>query len=255
MLAEPSRAAAETASSRDSASSSAARVRTAARRAAFAAFVGLVVLFFAALALGEEGLTRILKPFPVMALAVWAALSDGYSASAGSAASAASRARRAVVGGLVASAIGDALLDIHIDGAFVAGMAAFAAAHLAFIAAMIIRHRSPSLGLTLPFAAWGVGLYLAIWSGLGQLAIPVAVYSVVICAMMWRAAARHAADRSRATFIGLVGALLFGLSDSLLAVKLSGVVFPGIRVLVLASYWAGQAGIAASFVASFPRGR
>jgi alkenylglycerophosphocholine/alkenylglycerophosphoethanolamine hydrolase len=43
-----------------------------------------------------------------------------------------------------------------------------------------------------------------------------------------------------------VGAVLFGLSDTLIAIDRFHAPFPGARYAIILLYWAGQAGIAAS---------
>jgi uncharacterized membrane protein YhhN len=209
--------------------------RAFASRAAL--ITGVAAAGVALIARAEDAaiLSRVAKPLPAVALAVWTALN------------ARSRAARVVVYGLVASAAGDALLDVK--ATFIAGMAAFAAAHIAYIVA--IERDRPRLQpiAALPFLMWGVVLFVCVRPGLGPLAVPVAVYSVVICAMMWRAAARYLMDRKRSALIGLLGAVLFGISDSLIAVRLGGGSFTGMHIVILTTYWLGQAGIAASFVA------
>ncbi|MBM3495296.1 MAG: lysoplasmalogenase, partial [Armatimonadetes bacterium] len=87
---------------------------------------------------------------------------------------------------------------------------------------------------------------------LADLALPVAVYVVVICAMMWRAcaAALDASPTARsAAAVGAIGAVAFGLSDTLIAFgRWGGPVTAG-PLAVMGLYWAGQLGIAASAVA------
>jgi uncharacterized membrane protein YhhN len=60
--------------------------------------------------------------------------------------------------------------------------------------------------------------------------------------MMWRAVAvpdRVSLGSLWASRLG-VGALLFGLSDSLIAVNTFGTTLPGADVAILLTYWAGQ---------------
>jgi uncharacterized membrane protein YhhN len=45
-----------------------------------------------------------------------------------------------------------------------------------------------------------------------------------------------------------VGAILFGLSDTLIAIDRFHAPLPGARYAIILLYWAGQAGIAASAV-------
>lgn len=84
----------------------------------------------------------------------------------------------------------------------------------------------------------------AVGSGLllGMLAVPVAVYMTAIGAMMWRAAARVGPGREGAV-TGLLGAMLFGLSDTLIALDRFRAPIPGARYAIILLYWAGQAGI------------
>jgi uncharacterized membrane protein YhhN len=63
--------------------------------------------------------------------------------------------------------------------------------------------------------------------------------------MMWRAAARWG-DHPGAT-AALLGAILFGLSDTLIAIDRFRAPIPGAPAFaIIVLYWAGQAGIAAS---------
>ena len=76
--------------------------------------------------------------------------------------------------------------------------------------------------------------------------MPVVVYMLAIGTMMWRAAARSAARQPRRRARPLVGAALFGLSDTLIAIDRFRAPIPGARFAIILLYWAGQAGIAAS---------
>jgi alkenylglycerophosphocholine hydrolase len=167
----------------------------------------------------------IVKPLPVLGLAVWVA-----SAARG-------RAAWLVVAGLVLSLVADVL----IEKSFLAGLAVFLLAHLAYVAAFVARDAAPRPLLLVPCAAWGVLMLWRLWPGVGALRVPVVVYSVVICAMMWRAAAASAGGSE---WITLVGAVLFAASDSLLALDKFHRPLPGAGVMVMALYWAGQLFIA-----------
>lgn len=212
--------------------------RAFAGRAALIVGVASAVVALILLALGATLAFQIVKPFPVLALAAWTALHAKHPAA------------RLIAYGLVASAAGDVLLEIK--GAFIAGMVAFAAAHGAYIVAFVRDHRRLEPVALIPFLFWGVGLFFYIRPGLGPLTIPVAAYAVVLCVMMWRAAARYSIDRSRIALIGLAGAVLFGFSDSLIAVRLGGSFFSWMPPTILITYWIGQVGIAASFTAIAP---
>jgi alkenylglycerophosphocholine hydrolase len=189
-------------------------------------FAAIVVAFFTAAALGLPGLQLLTKPLPVIVLAfgVW------------------TRARGPLRGGVAiglgASAVGDTLLGLDL---FLPGLVAFLGAHLAYLAAFLADTRTPAPGRALPFAAWGALLLGRLWPALGGLAVPVAFYVVAICAMMWRAAAR--VGRRPGALAGLVGAVSFGVSDSLLAWERFEAKVAIAFVPVMLFYWLGQAGI------------
>lgn len=170
----------------------------------------------------------LLKPLPVLGLALWVA------------SGARGRAAGLVVAGLVLSLVA----DVVIEKSFLAGLAVFLLAHVAYVAAFFMRDAAPRPLLALPFVAWGVVMLWRLWPGLGgDLRVPVAVYSTVICVMLWRAAA---ASAGAGEWITILGALLFAASDSILALDKFHRPLRGAPVLIMALYWAGQFFIALS---------
>ena len=81
---------------------------------------------------------------------------------------------------------------------------------------------------------------------------PVTGYVVVICCMMWRAAARVGSrdTPALAAALGLAGAIAFGASDTLIAFDRFAAPIPGSAWPIMLLYWLGQCGIAASAVAA-----
>jgi uncharacterized membrane protein YhhN len=78
--------------------------------------------------------------------------------------------------------------------------------------------------------------------------IPVALYVIVISTMLWRAAARLGAPGvpQRSGQLGLIGAILFTASDSVLAFNLFVTPVPLADVIIMVTYWLGQLGISLS---------
>jgi alkenylglycerophosphocholine/alkenylglycerophosphoethanolamine hydrolase len=152
----------------------------------------------------------------------------------------------AIATGLFLSAIGDVLLGL--PGRFVPGLVAFLFAHVAYTTAFLADDRRLRLLRAVPFLVWLVAAFLWLRPGLGDTERPVVVYMLAIGAMMWRAAARvEGRDRPRpGAWAALVGAALFGLSDTLIAIDRFRAPIPGARYPIILLYWAGQAGIAAS---------
>jgi alkenylglycerophosphocholine/alkenylglycerophosphoethanolamine hydrolase len=193
-------------------------------------FALAVTLFFAASAAGAVTLRRLAKPLPALVLAI-AVITSGRGVF-----------RRGVLVGLLCSAGGDVLLD---RGLFLPGLGAFFAAHVAYVIAFVSDSRTPALLRALPFAGWGALLFARIRPGLGALTVPVVFYVAAICTMMWRAAARVGPGPGpRGARAGLVGAVSFGLSDSLIAWDRFFAPIPRVSVPIMLLYWLGQAGIA-----------
>jgi alkenylglycerophosphocholine/alkenylglycerophosphoethanolamine hydrolase len=201
-----------------------------ARRARAAIALVAALLYIAGLAFDAPALRLLSKPVPALALAalVLSGRRDGYAG--------------ALAGGLVLSALGDVLLEM--PGHFVAGLATFLCAHVAYTAAFVREERRLRLGRALPFAVWLVLAFVWVRPGLGSMTTPVVVYMLAIGIMMWRAAARWGGHPGATA--ALAGAVLFGLSDTLIAIDRFRAPLPGAPYAIILLYWAGQAGIAAS---------
>jgi len=173
------------------------------------------------------------KAVPVLCLAAWVH----------------SRSReplaRFVGSGLLLSAAGDVLLEL---GLFLPGLVAFLLAHLAYGAGFLSETRRAALARAIPFALYGVWVYLVLRPHLETAAVPVLAYIVAISAMMWRAAARigSSPEAPWPAWWGLAGVLLFAASDTLIALERFRGELPAARYLIIVLYWVGQLGIASS---------
>ncbi|WP_413872934.1 lysoplasmalogenase family protein [Albidovulum sp.] len=145
-----------------------------------------------------------------------------------------------VVAGLALGAAGDFFLSRAGTVAFLAGMAAFAAGHLAYGAAFLNPGVSPPAFPALALAALGLSTEVWLAPRTGALRWPVRGYVAVIT-LMALAALTLPAPRWPA----LLGALLFLLSDLLLALELFVLSGGGPKRLagrvLWAAYWSGQA--------------
>ncbi len=146
--------------------------------------------------------------------------------------------------GFFFSAAGDVLLEL--DGLFVGGMAAFGLAHVCYTAVFIgiIRRGGVNKGAW-PLAALVlvVSLALGAWlaPGMAELTAPALAYQAIISAMV------VSAVLSKAPLVARAGAVVFMLSDSLIAVGM----FRGIDVVpgsVWITYAAAQIMLARGFV-------
>lgn len=212
--------------------------------AALALVAGAVHLL--AEARGAELWAIVAKPVPVLLLALAVALAGP------------SRLRFAVTAGLLASAVGDVL--IQRPGGFLTGLAAFLVAHLLY-AAGFWRARPALLPLrALPFALFGGSMAWLLAPGLESsgpaFGAAVGAYIAAICAMMWRAAALAGAPAlaARVGRLATAGAILFAASDSLIAVNRFVTPLAWANLPIMLLYWAGQGGIAAAAVAAVSAG-
>lgn len=193
-----------------------------------------VIAHLAGAAAGVSLLPIVAKPIPVLCLAAWAlAVGDRFG--------------RTIALGLALSGVGDLLLALPGDR-FLAGLGAFLIAHLVYIAAFTSDVKSLRWQRSVPFLLFGVAVLLLLWPGLGTMAVPVAVYTLAIAAMMWRAAARlGASPRGPASErLAMAGALAFAASDTLLAIDRFHMPVAHAWLSIMLLYWTGQLGIALS---------
>jgi uncharacterized membrane protein YhhN len=154
------------------------------------------------------------------------------------------RERRLIACGLLIAAMADAIIEFS----FLGGLGTFLIAHLFYIAAFSwVEPRGRVLRL-LPVAVWAAIALPILVGHAGPLRIPVLVYGLVIFCMIWRAAAATLSLGWNKGTLGLAGAILFGLSDTLIGYSRFVEPVPGARVLILVAYWLGQALIAAAFL-------
>ena len=139
----------------------------------------------------------------------------------------------------------DVLLEL---GHFLPGLGAFLTAHVAYLSGFCWDRWAPKFLRGVPAFAYGLVVLAVVGGGLGDLFAPVLGYVVVICAMLWRAAARlRLPVPSAAQVAGLVGAVLFAGSDTVIAIdRFTDFQHEATRFVVIGTYWAGQLGIALS---------
>jgi uncharacterized membrane protein YhhN len=142
--------------------------------------------------------------------------------------------------GLTFSWIGDVLLNQPTEIGFLLGLGAFFVAHVAYLVLFVkpMRTRRPPI-FALVYVVWWVVLVLTLAPYLGPVLLgPVVAYGLVLGAM---AAAALGTNR-----IAAVGALIFAVSDTLLAFKFfyPNFTFWQIDVAIMLPYLVGQGLIA-----------
>lgn len=150
------------------------------------------------------------------------------------------RYRWAVAAGLALSLLGDVFLMLPQDR-FVAGLASFLLAHIAYLAAFTTRVPLGAAPLLLLPYALAAGMVLRLlWPRLGALRFPVTLYVAVIVLMAWQAAARFWTLHSVAALLAATGATFFVISDSVLAINKFHTPFKPAQAVIMGTYVVAQ---------------
>jgi len=148
--------------------------------------------------------------------------------------------------GLLASLVGDVFLIGDTPRRFLYGLLSFTAAHLLYIIAFTVEGGTAPLIYIVPFILYGVVFIIWLWPSLGVMRGPALLYVGVILIMAWQAANRFLGPRLDGSLLAMIGAYLFVLSDSVLAVERFRGGWRSAPFWVLSTYFAAQALIALS---------
>jgi len=193
---------------------------------------------------GRRTLVYVFKPLTTVLIIALAALLPAEPAS---------RYRTAVLAGLVCSLAGDIFLMLPADR-FIAGVAAFLGAHLAYLTAFT--SVVPIVASPAVFAVIAVivaGILIALWRSLpARMRAPLVVYAVVLGAMAAQAIGQAVVLGSAAAAAGAVGAALFLASDTALVINRFTRPFRFAPLFVLGTYYSAQVLITLSVTITGP---
>lgn len=203
-----------------------------------------VIQLIAILLLWEEG-RFMTKPLlmPLLALAVYAASEH-------------SKERSIILTAIFFSFLGDSFLlfDYINPLYFIFGLVSFLLTHILYVVYFIgIKPVQLSLLKQYPWiillvTAYGIGLVYFLFPKLGELKMPVIVYATVICSMLLCSVHIYKRVNTNAGGMFIGGALLFVLSDSLLAINKFNAPITAAAFLIMLTYCAAQYFIARGFV-------
>jgi uncharacterized membrane protein YhhN len=148
--------------------------------------------------------------------------------------------RKLVVAALCCSLAGDVLLMLPSDQ-FVPGLLSFLVAHTFYIAAF--RTRPSGLLSTwfgLACLAFGSIMLWLLFPFLGDMKLPVLIYLIVVLLMAWQALTRWAMNRNGRTLLAALGASLFVVSDSMIAMNRFYARFSLAGLLIMLTYFLAQ---------------
>jgi uncharacterized membrane protein YhhN len=151
-----------------------------------------------------------------------------------------------ILAGLAFSLIGDIALTLP-EKWFTAGLAAFLIAQVFYILAFKPGpgHQA-SVGVFLPFIFFGLLMFFILAPGLGPLKLPVFVYIAAITIMAGCAAGRYVDRGGLRPLLAFAGAVLFLISDSVLAYDRFGKKIRPAQIIILGTYFPAQLLIALS---------
>ncbi|MEO6346289.1 MAG: lysoplasmalogenase [Aquaticitalea sp.] len=142
------------------------------------------------------------------------------------------------------SLLGDVFLMFvdHSPKYFMFGLVAFLLAHIMYIL-VFLKHRNPKkrpLLFLVFLLIYASGLFLLLKNGLGEMLVPVLIYMLVILAMAMTTFLREGkVSKTNYAFVTL-GAILFLVSDSLLAINKFYESFEIANILIMLTYGLAQ---------------
>lgn len=145
---------------------------------------------------------------------------------------------------LTFSLVGDILL-MFVEKAplyFMFGLVSFLLAHVTYTI-VFLKHRSPSkkpFGFILILLVYAFGLFYLLKNGLGDLLIPVMIYMIAILAMATSAFLRKKEIEKLSYQFVFVGAILFMVSDSILALNKFYQPIPYSNISIMLTYALAQ---------------
>ena len=197
-------------------------------------FIVICFLYLLLLLSGKEDMAWWLKPLLIPFLISIVAISDKFST------------QKTLLFALFFSWIGDVLLlfsDKH-PLFFISGLVAFLIAHLVYIFLFQNQNKINRTKIYLRFSPiviiYLLGILSVLWSSLNEMKIPVTIYAFVISTMLLMSIKSYFEWKKPANLLVLIGAVLFVISDSILAINKFYAPVPMSSFLIMSTYLAAQ---------------
>lgn len=197
-------------------------------------FIVICVLYLLLLLSRKEDMAWWLKPMLIPFLISIVAISDKFST------------QKILLFALFFSWIGDVLLlfsDKH-SLFFIFGLVAFLIAHLIYIFLFQKQTKINNNKIYLQFSPivviYLLGILSILWSSLNEMKIPVTIYAFVISTMLLMSIKAYFEWKKPASLLVLIGAVLFVISDSILAFNKFYTPIPMSSFLIMSTYLAAQ---------------
>jgi uncharacterized membrane protein YhhN len=151
-----------------------------------------------------------------------------------------------ILAALAFSWIGDVTLQLtrFSEDFFMVGLAGFLVAQLLYLVAFFSTPGQNVLSkrfyMVFPVLTYGAMILWLLWGGLKEMKLPVTLYTLVILTMLTAAINRMGKVNPHSYRLVLAGAILFVLSDSMIAINKFNQPFELARVAIMTSYVTAQ---------------
>lgn len=153
-----------------------------------------------------------------------------------------------ILAGLSISMVGDVFLMLR-PQKFIAGLVSFLVAHVLYVIAFYLGVRGNQISwYAMAMIPFGLMYFVFLSRYLGSLRIPVAGYFIAISAMLFFASALFLIEMSLMAKLALMGAILFAVSDGILAYRKFVKPIKYGQFYVMSTYFSAQTFIALSTV-------
>jgi uncharacterized membrane protein YhhN len=165
-----------------------------------------------------------------------------------------------ILGALAFSWVGDIVLISEDESFFLYGLGAFFIAHIFYIVAFRKcrddNHEIPMMKrypfLAIVIGVGGAAIFFKVKDGLESLELPVLFYTLVIVIMAVQALNRHKKTTARSFELVMLGALLFMVSDSIIALNRFNATIEYSSVWIMLTYCLAQYLIVKGMIAAKP---
>ena len=145
-----------------------------------------------------------------------------------------------IISGLIFSIVGDMSL-IFPEQHFIKGLIAFLIGHICYIIAFVVSGGFHfTIWIFLPIIIVGMLYLQLIIKYTGKMTIPIIIYISIIIIMGWMAIERFNSLPTNGTFIAAAGAILFMISDAVLALNKFRKPFFSAELIILTTYFTAQ---------------
>lgn len=160
--------------------------------------------------------------------------------------------------GLLFSWAGDVVLELskNNDNLFIGGLACFLLAHIMYLTTFFLSPGKNSIlnnrfYLLIPVLIYGVILVSYLYADLAGMRLPVVLYTIVILSMLTGALNRIEKVKKVSFYLVLAGAILFVISDSVIALNKFVHQFDSSGIVIMSTYIIAQYLIVTGYIFQF----